>query len=134
MICTNCGNEIPDSSKWCPNCGQGVKRPAAAKPVMPQAPTQTPAPAPTPAPQSYPQQPVNNPSSGYNSHGVPPMSDDEPSFGLNLVSFISPLVGLILFAVFKESKPNKAKACGRWALISFVVSFIFGFIGGLLSL
>lgn len=115
MICTNCGNEIPDSSKWCPNCGQGVKRPA-------------------PAPQSYPQQPVNNPSSGYNSHGVPPKSDDEPSFGLNLVSFICPLVGLILFAVFKESKPNQAKACGRWALISFVVSFIFGFIGGLLSL
>ena len=128
MICTNCGNEIPDSSKWCPNCGQGVKRPAVEKPVMPQTPTSV------PTPQSCPQQPEYNHTPGYNSSAIPPKSDDKPSFALNLVSFLFPLVGLILFVVFKESKPNQAKACGCLALVSFVASFIFGFIGGLLAI
>ena len=26
MLCPNCGNQIPDNSKWCPNCGQGTKK------------------------------------------------------------------------------------------------------------
>lgn len=50
-----------------------------------------------------------------------PNEADTPSTGLNLISFFFPLVGLILFCVFMDSKPVKAHAIGKWALIGFCV-------------
>ena len=45
-----------------------------------------------------------------------------------VLSFLIPIVGLVLFLVWKDSEPEKAKACGKWALIGFVVSFVLGII------
>lgn len=50
-----------------------------------------------------------------------PNEIDTPSTGLNILSFFFPLVGLILFCVFMDSKPNKAHAVGKWALTGFLV-------------
>lgn len=49
---------------------------------------------------------------------------DVPSTGLNILSFLLPLVGLILYIVYHEKAPAKAKAIGKWALIGFVVGII----------
>lgn len=49
---------------------------------------------------------------------------DVPSTGLNVLSFLFPFVGLILFIVFNEKTPMKAKAIGKWALIGFVVNIV----------
>ena len=54
--------------------------------------------------------------------------DLDPSTGLNILSFLVPLVGLILYLVEKDKSPRRAKACGKWALIGFVVSIIFSII------
>lgn len=47
--------------------------------------------------------------------------EDEPSTGLNVLGFFFPLVGLILFLVFRDKTPNKANKIGKWALIGFLV-------------
>jgi uncharacterized protein (DUF983 family) len=50
---------------------------------------------------------------------------DEPSGGLNCLSFLFPIVGLILYCVFQSSTPKKAAAIGKWALIGFCVGLLF---------
>lgn len=40
---------------------------------------------------------------------------DKPSTGLNVLSFLIPLVGLILYLSWQNSTPIKAKAVGKWA-------------------
>ncbi|MDO9629672.1 MAG: zinc ribbon domain-containing protein [Acholeplasmataceae bacterium] len=44
--------------------------------------------------------------------------------GWGILSFLLPLAGLILFLVWKDSKPKGAKICGTWALIGFVINLI----------
>lgn len=50
--------------------------------------------------------------------------DLNPSTGLNILSFLFPLVGLILYLAYNDKSPRRAKACGKWALIGFVVSIV----------
>ena len=50
---------------------------------------------------------------------------DVPSTGLNVLSFLIPVVGLILFIIYHEKAPVKAKAIGKWALIGFVIGLVF---------
>ena len=49
---------------------------------------------------------------------------DIPSAGLNILSFLLPIIGLILYIVYQGKTPNKAKAIGKWALIGFVVGLV----------
>ena len=67
--------------------------------------------------------------------GVPTgnyMNDDEPSAGFGVLSFFFPLVGLILFLVWKDERPLRAKSCGKGALISVIVSVVSGILLGIL--
>lgn len=48
---------------------------------------------------------------------------DSNSTGLNILSFLWPLVGLILYLCYKDKAPIRAKGCGKWALIGFCISF-----------
>ena len=61
---------------------------------------------------------------------------DAPSAGFSVLSFFIPLVGLILYLVWKDTYPLKAKGCGKWALIGFIVnicvSILYGIIVGVL--
>lgn len=50
---------------------------------------------------------------------------DVPSTGLNILSFLIPLIGLILFIVYSSKSPRKAKEIGKWSLIGFVVGLLF---------
>ena len=49
--------------------------------------------------------------------------NDTGGFGWGLLGFCFPLVGLILYLVWKTERPLTAKACGLGALISVVISF-----------
>lgn len=53
MICSNCGKEIPDGVKFCPECGA----PAASEPFIPAEPA-APAVPPYPSDPVYPSEPV----------------------------------------------------------------------------
>ena len=54
--------------------------------------------------------------------------DDNPSTGLKILSFIIPLVGLILYLTNKDKKPVSAKAYGKMALIGFIVNTVISII------
>lgn len=41
---------------------------------------------------------------------------DESNKGLNIISFLLPIVGAILYLVYHEKEPRKAAALGKWAL------------------
>lgn len=48
-------------------------------------------------------------------------TNDIPSALIKVLSFFFPLVGLILFLVWRDQKPLSAKAAGKWAIIGVVV-------------
>ena len=50
--------------------------------------------------------------------------NDVSSFGINFISFLIPLVGLILYIIHHEKYPTKASGAGTWAIIGFCVSLI----------
>ncbi|MBQ4600861.1 MAG: zinc ribbon domain-containing protein [Oscillospiraceae bacterium] len=50
---------------------------------------------------------------------------DNGGFGWGLLGCCIPLVGLILFLVWKDTKPKTAKAAGIGALVSVIVAVIF---------
>jgi hypothetical protein len=52
-------------------------------------------------------------------------SDDAPSVAWATLCFCFPLLGLILFIIWKDQTPKKAKSCGKGALIGVIVVSIF---------
>lgn len=50
--------------------------------------------------------------------------DDRSNIYLNIISFLCPLMGLILFFTLKNKTPNKGRKCIKWALIGFIVEII----------
>ena len=50
-----------------------------------------------------------------------PQADAAPSAGFAVLCFFFPIVGLILYLVWKDSMPMRAHSCGKGALISVIV-------------
>lgn len=50
---------------------------------------------------------------------------DAPSFGVALLGFFIPLVGIILYFVWKPATPLRAKSAGKGALVSIILNVIF---------
>lgn len=49
---------------------------------------------------------------------------DIPNTGLNVLAFLFPIVGLILYLVFHDKTPNKANTIGKFALIGLCIGII----------
>ncbi len=64
------------------------------------------------------------------------VTGDEISVGLCILAALIPLFGIIYWPVKHKETPKKAKACGITAIvswgISFLISFLIGFMGTLL--
>ena len=54
---------------------------------------------------------------------------DTGSFGWSVLGFCIPLVGLILYLVWKDTKPVSSKQAGVGALVGVIVSVVFYVIG-----
>ncbi len=52
-------------------------------------------------------------------------ADDRPSGGFAVLCFFFPVVGLILYLVWRDDYPQKARSCGKGALIGVIVSVAF---------
>ena len=50
---------------------------------------------------------------------------DNGGFGWGALGCCIPIVGLILWLVWKDTKPNTAKAVGQGALISVIISVLY---------
>ena len=50
---------------------------------------------------------------------------DKGGFGWGLLGWCLPIVGLILFLVWKDTKPKTAKAAGIGALVSVIIAVVY---------
>ncbi|ACV22526.1 hypothetical protein [Slackia heliotrinireducens] len=57
----------------------------------------------------------------------PPVVNDSGSIGWGVLGFFFPIVGLILFLVWKNTKPKCAKVAGIGAIIGFVLGLVVNF-------
>ena len=94
MFCPGCGKNCPDNAVTCPNCGRSL----------------------TQAPNSSYSQPYTPPTQNY--------SNDNGSIGWGLLACCSPLIGLILYLVWKDNKPRTADVICKGAIIGFVIGLV----------
>lgn len=55
-------------------------------------------------------------------------SEDSLSLGFAIFGFFIPIVGLILFLIYEEKKPKRAKSAGKGALIGFITEIVLAII------
>ena len=142
MLCPRCSHNVDDRYRLCDRCGAEMP-PLTAQPQQDfQDETKTAAEQ-TPPPYYgyYQQPPVTPPPSygygqqsygqyGYSQYGYGnpygyTNPDDKPDTALNVLSFFIPILGLVLYFIEKDTKPNKAKAALKWSLISWGVTAVF---------
>lgn len=51
------------------------------------------------------------------------MDNDNGGILWLIIGFVIPVLGLILYFVWKKSKPNRAASCLHGAIVGFVVGF-----------
>ena len=61
----------------------------------------------------------------------PPANEETIGVGWGIMSFLFPIVGFILYFVWKDTNPCKAKQAANIAWTSIVISIAIGFISGL---
>ena len=54
----------------------------------------------------------------------PPPSDDSLAIGWAIVSLLFPIIGWILWGVWKDEHPERASQAAKWAWAGFVINFI----------
>ena len=119
-----------------PEQGWGSPQPAYAQP-QPQQPAYAQQPSypqqPTYQQPAYAQQPAYMQQPAYQqpaySPGYSQQSNDSGSFGWAVLGFFIPLVGLILWLVWKDTKPKSAKMAGIGALVGVGISLLWWLVG-----
>ena len=100
-FCPSCGSpnieQIDEDEYQCPYCGKTFNNHNTVAPQQTQ--------------QAY----------MYNGNVT---DDDVPTTGLNVLSFLIPLAGLVLYLVNRSEKPNCAKSYLKWAAISFAIGIV----------
>ena len=61
----------------------------------------------------------------YAPQNRPTATQDGKSAGFAVLCFFFPVVGLILYLVWKDSLPLRAKSCGKGAIIGVIVYVVF---------
>jgi hypothetical protein len=64
------------------------------------------------------QSPITQPN------GLPVQQETGGTFGWAVLGFLIPVVGLILYLVWKDNKPRAAKSAGKGALVSVIISVV----------
>lgn len=106
MYCRYCGKELPEDAVFCPACGKKTERDGEPFSEYTEGgghaadarPART-------APYARP--------------------DDTPNAGWAVLGFFFPLVGLILYLVWKDTMPLRARSCGKGAIIGVVLYVVF---------
>lgn len=101
MYCEYCGNKIEDNALFCGNCGARVER------TEPK------------------DNDVNGGNTDFSDRFAPTIDKNktERSFGISVLTFFFPIVGLILYLVWRKSREGLAISAGKGALVSLSVSY-----------
>lgn len=130
MYCKHCGKLISDQATMCPYCSKDVQPITEDKLVFCRYCGAKISEKATVCPQCG-KRILNE---GHVHNGV----IDAPSFGWGALGFFFPIIGLVLYLVWREQTPLRAKSCGVGALISVIVEAVvcivyFGIMVGLIS-
>ena len=99
-FCSNCGKQIEDNAIFCPHCGARANGDTSGNPYGGTG--------------TY---------GGYNPYGgTYPVYDTTPSKAVAVLSFFFWQVGVILWLVFRRTRPGKATSALKGALASACVS------------
>ena len=145
MECMYCGAQIPDGLKFCTACGAAL--PVEAPGMSSFEDTVANAEVQQPEPPVVGQQQYQQPSyqqQGYQQQGYqqpygqaqPVYADttapvtDSGSIGWAILGFFIPIVGLVLFLVWKNTKPKCAKMAGIGALVGVCINIAYMVFGG----
>lgn len=109
MRCNVCNNEVKEGALFCTNCGAKIQNNVQ---------------------QNYNVQ-QNNVQQNYNVNYT---ESEGSKFGWGVLGFFFPLVGLILFLVWKSDKKKASKAAGLGALIGFCISIVLSIILAILPI
>ena len=123
--CSQCGKELVQGAKFCQSCGAPVESAAVAGTGAAGYGSASANPSSGSSAGNYQHQ---NTQPNYNY-----VEQDIPSTGLNVLAFFLPLVGLILYLVYVDSTPRRAKDIGKFALIGFGVGVALGVIGAIIQ-
>lgn len=125
MICKKCGANIPDDEKVCPYCGETLEKgqEEAEEKVKEEIDG-------TKEENLFPDKKIyENEKPKFEEPVFSNYKKEEPvdsgSFWYGVLGFFFPLIGLILFCVWRKEKPTSAKQCGIGALIGFILGVIF---------
>ena len=120
-ICPICGQEIAKEAVErggavvCPDCGTSYHKACWEK-------------AGGCVTFACPSRPNAQPQPQYTYNQTP--EPDIPSTGLNVLSLFFPVVGLILYIIYADKTPKKAKAIGKFALIGVAIEVVGGILWG----
>lgn len=106
--CANCGAEMGYGA-FCPDCGSAADAYASqpqGQPVMQQ-----------PVQQAGAQQTVQQGGRGNCAMAGFPLKPDTGSVWWAVLSFFIPQAGIILWAIWRDYKPNDARKCGIGVII-----------------
>ena len=56
--------------------------------------------------------------------GSRPSENDSSSFGFALLGFLFPLIGLVLYFVYDDKRPKRAKSVGKGALVGVITRIV----------
>lgn len=92
MYCRNCGHEVKEGDTFCSNCGAFVDSNSSN---------------------------LNNNTNTANYNSSVFVDNGNPLLGV--LSFFIPVMGLILFIVWRKEKPRSAKHAGMGALVLAII-------------
>ena len=132
MFCRFCGKEISEDSRFCPHCGKVLQAEDNASGIPPERDGGFGPKGPEDASFSgfgggapYGNSNPYNGNTPPNYGNMPPYArqpaPDVPNIGWGILGFFFPLIGLIMFLVWHDEYPNRARMCGKGALISVIV-------------
>jgi hypothetical protein len=99
MFCGNCGKEIDENAKFCPYCGSATD--SRTNPI------------------------IDTVSKNLVEQKVMTKQNDSPALVPAILSCLFPIVGLILFLVWRKSSPQKAKICGKGTVVGLIIGVSF---------
>lgn len=113
MFCKNCGNKLEENAVVCPNCGADV--------VLGEAISEE---------SAIPKEAITE----YSEASKQTVKEDKPNIFVNILSLCCvPILGIVLFFVWKDSQPKAAKSALIFSLINIglgiilsIIFFVFG--------
>lgn len=118
-FCENCGAEVQEGAGFCTHCGASLKGRVQTPPCREA--------------EERPCSPHGGREAYFRDYETYRDLQDTGSGGFGVLGFFLPIVGLILFLVWHDTYPRRARSAGMGALIAVGVAVTFGILSVLLA-